>query len=185
MITFYHPKAADVSKEEVGAHSETDKQFFYNTNIRLLEGITAQPGMSRTETYEEQAKQRFIKQPAQMKLLIVVDKLLTGFDAPSCRVLYIDKAMQDHGLFQAICRTNRLDGDDKPYGLIVNYKNRFSKVQDSIAVYSSDALDQSAGGVDPQVTLQDRLSKARERLEVALEQRPCWLSRWRHQWMNW
>ena len=51
-----------------------------------------------------------------MKLLVVVDKLLTGFDAPSCTYLYIDKSMQDHGLFQAICRTNRLDGDDKDYG---------------------------------------------------------------------
>ena len=170
VITSYDPKSADVTKEEVGANTETDKQFIYNTYNRLLDGIAAQPGLSRTETYEEQAKERFIKQPAQMKLLIVVDKLLTGFDAPSCSVLYIDKAMQDHGLFQAICRTNRLDGDDKPYGLIVDYKNLFTKVQDSIAVYSSDALDQSAGGVDPQVILQDRLTKAREKLEQAMEQ---------------
>ena len=170
VITSYDPKAADVTTEEVGANTETDKQFIYNTYNRLLDGIAAQPGLSRTEAYEEQAKERFIKQPAQMKLLIVVDKLLTGFDAPSCSVLYIDKAMQDHGLFQAICRTNRLDGDDKPYGLIVDYKNLFTKVQDSIAVYSSDALDQSAGGVDPQVILQDRLTKAREKLEQAMEQ---------------
>jgi type I restriction enzyme R subunit len=170
VITSYDPKSADVTKEEVGANTETDKQFIYNTYNRLLDGIAAQPGLSRTETYEEQAKERFIKQPAQMKLLIVVDKLLTGFDAPSCSVLYIDKAMQDHGLFQAICRTNRLDGDDKPYGLIVDYKNLFTKLQDSIAVYSSVALDQSAGGVDPQVILQDRLTKAREKLEQALEQ---------------
>ena len=170
VITSYDPKAADVTNEEVGANTETDKQFIYNTYNRLLDGIAAQPGLSRTETYEEQAKERFIKQPARMKLLIVVDKLLTGFDAPSCSVLYIDKAMQDHGLFQAICRTNRLDGDDKPYGLIVDYKNLFTKVQDSIAVYSSDALDQSAGGVDPQVILQDRLTKAKEKLEQAMEQ---------------
>ena len=170
VITSYDPKAADVTNEEVGANTETDKQFIYNTYNRLLDGIAAQPGLSRTETYEEQAKERFIKQPERMKLLIVVDKLLTGFDAPSCSVLYIDKAMQDHGLFQAICRTNRLDGDDKPYGLIVDYKNLFTKVQDSIAVYSSDALDQSAGGVDPQVILQDRLTKAREKLEQAMEQ---------------
>jgi type I restriction enzyme R subunit len=170
VITSYDPKAADVTTEEVGVNTETDKQFIYNTYNRLLDSIAAQPGLSRTETYEEQAKERFIKQPAQMKLLIVVDKLLTGFDAPSCSVLYIDKAMQDHGLFQAICRTNRLDGDDKPYGLIVDYKNLFTKVQDSIAVYSSDALDQSAGGVDPQVILQDRLTKAREKLEQAMEQ---------------
>jgi len=50
-----------------------------------------------------------------MKLLIVVDKLLTGFDAPPATYLYIDKQMQDHGLFQAICRVNRLHGDDKEY----------------------------------------------------------------------
>lgn len=126
--------------------------------------------MSRTETYEEQAKQLFISQPAQMKLLIVVDKLLTGFDAPSCSVLYIDKSMQDHGLFQAICRTNRLDGDDKPYGLIVDYKDLFKKVESAISVYSKDDLDHSSGGPDPDVLLQDRLKKVKERLDQALEQ---------------
>ena len=169
VITSYDPKAADVTKEEVGANTETDKQFIYNAYIRLLDGIAAQPGMSRTETYEELAKERFINQPAQMKLLIVVDKLLTGFDAPSCTVLYIDKSMQDHGLFQAICRTNRLDGEDKPYGLIVDYKDLFKKVENAIAVYSSDDLDHSAGGADPEVILQDRLTKAKETLEEALE----------------
>jgi type I restriction enzyme R subunit len=170
VITSYDPKAADVTKEEVGANSETDKQFIYNTYTKLLEGVAAQAGMSRTETYEEAAKQRFIQQPAQMKLLIVVDKLLTGFDAPSCSVLYIDKSMQDHGLFQAICRTNRLDGDDKPYGLIVDYKDLFKKVENAIAVYSSDDLDPSCGGPDPDVLLQDRLKKAKERLDDAIEQ---------------
>ncbi len=48
-----------------------------------------------------------------MKLLVVVNKLLTGFDAPGCTYMYIDKSMQDHGLFQAICRVNRLDSEDK------------------------------------------------------------------------
>ena len=170
VVTSYDPKAAHVTKEEVGANTETDKQFIYNTYTRLLEGIAAQPGMSRTEAYEETAKQLFIEQPAQMKLLIVVDKLLTGFDAPSCSVLYIDKAMQDHGLFQAICRTNRLDGDDKPYGSIVDYKDLFKKVENAIAVYSRDDLDHESGCIDPDVILQDRLTKARERLEQALEQ---------------
>ena len=51
-----------------------------------------------------------------MKLLIVVSKLLTGFDAPSCTYIYLDNELRDHNLFQAICRTNRLDGDDKDYG---------------------------------------------------------------------
>jgi type I restriction enzyme R subunit len=170
VITSYDPKAGDVSKEEVGANTETDKQFVYNTYNRLLADVVPQPGMSRTEAYEEKAKDLFINQPAQMKLLIVVDKLLTGFDAPSCSVLYIDKSMQDHGLFQAICRTNRLDGDDKTYGMIVDYKDLFKKVENAIAVYSSDALDHSSGGPDPDVLLQDRLTKAKERLDDALEQ---------------
>jgi type I restriction enzyme R subunit len=105
-----------------------------------------------------------------MKLLIVVDKLLTGFDAPTCRVLYIDKSMQDHGLFQAICRTNRLDGEDKKYGRIVDYKDLFKKVQNAIAVYSDEDLDHTADGPDPNVVLQDRLKKAKQRLDLALEQ---------------
>jgi len=56
-----------------------------------------------------------------MKLLIVVNKLLTGFDAPSATYLYLDKNLRDHGLFQAVCRVNRLDGDDKEYGYIIDY----------------------------------------------------------------
>jgi type I restriction enzyme R subunit len=109
--------------------------------------------MTKTETYEEKAKALFIKEPANMKLLIVVDKLLTGFDAPPCTYLYIDKSMQDHGLFQAICRTNRLDGEDKDFGYIVDYKDLFKKVENAIAVYTSE-LDHSAGGADPEVMMQ-------------------------------
>jgi len=103
-----------------------------------------------------------------MKLLVVVDKLLTGFDAPPCTYLYIDKSMQDHGLFQAICRTNRLDGEDKDFGYIVDYKDLFKKVENAISVYTSE-LDRSAGGADPDVLIQDRLKKGKERLDQALE----------------
>jgi len=88
--------------------------------------------------------------------------------APPCTYLYIDKSMQDHGLFQAICRTNRLDGEDKDFGRIVDYKDLFKKVENAIAVYSSE-LDHSAGGVAPEVYVQDRLKKGRERLDNALE----------------
>ena len=124
--------------------------------------------MTKTETYEESAKSQFIKEPANMKMLLVVDKLLTGFDASPCTYLYIDKSMQDHGLFQAICRTNRLDGEDKDFGHIVDYKDLFKKVENALAVYSSE-LDHSAGGVEPEVFVQDRLKKGRERLDDALE----------------
>ncbi len=68
----------------------------------------AETAVNKIETFEKEVKEKFIKEPGQMKLLIVVDKLLTGFDAPPATYLYIDKQMRDHGLFQAICRVNRL-----------------------------------------------------------------------------
>jgi type I restriction enzyme R subunit len=168
VVTSYNPQTRDITLEETGANTETDKQFIYNTYTELLEGVEAAPGMNKTETYEETAKTRFLKEPANMKLLVVVDKLLTGFDVPPCTYLYIDKSMQDHGLFQAICRTNRLDGDDKDFGYIVDYKDLFKKVENAIAVYTSE-LDHSAGGVDPEVLLQDRLKMGKERLDNAIE----------------
>ncbi len=173
VITSYNPQAQDVTKEDTGANTETEKEFIYNTYTELLKNIETNPGMTKTETYEEKAKSLFVKEPANMKLLIVVDKLLTGFDAPPCTYLYIDKSMQDHGLFQAICRTNRLDGEDKEFGYIVDYKDLFKNLVNdkgtgALQVYSSE-LDRSAGGADPEVLMQDRLKKGRERLENALE----------------
>jgi type I restriction enzyme R subunit len=168
VVTSYNPLAKDVTLEETGANTETDKQFIYNTYMDLLKDVEAKPGMTKTETYEERAKALFTKEPANMKLLVVVDKLLTGFDAPPCTYLYIDKSMQDHGLFQAICRVNRLDGEDKDFGYIVDYKDLFKKVENAIAVYTSE-LDHSAGGADPEVLLQDRLKKGKERLDNAVE----------------
>lgn len=169
IVTSYNPQAQDITKEETGANTETDKQFIYNTYIELLQGVEAKPGKTKTETYEDEVKRQFVKEPAKMKLLVVVDKLLTGFDAPSCTYLYIDKSMQDHGLFQAICRTNRLDGDDKNFGHIVDYKDLFKKVEKTIAVYTSE-LDHSDQGADPEVLVQDRLTKGKQRLDQAIEQ---------------
>jgi len=167
VVTSYNPQTKDITTEDTGANTETDKQFIYNTYTELLKNVDALPGKSKTETYEDGAKVLFKKQPANMRLLVVVNKLLTGFDAPSCTYLYIDKEMQDHGLFQAICRTNRLDGDDKGYGYIVDYKKLFTKVEKAIAVYTSE-LDKT-GGEDPQILLKDRLLLGREKLDTALE----------------
>jgi type I restriction enzyme R subunit len=173
VVTSYNPQARDVSQEDTGDNTDTDKQFIYDTYTDLLKSVQPSPGKGKTETYEDQAKKLFVAEPANMRLLIVVDKLLTGFDAPSCTYLYIDKSMQDHGLFQAICRTNRLDGDDKDFGYIVDYKDLFKKLVNekgtgALQVYSSE-LDHSAGGADPAVLMQDRLEKGRERLDDALE----------------
>lgn len=168
LVTSYNPQTQDVTKEETGANTQTDKQFIYDTYMDLLKDVEPRAGINKTEAYEEKAKALFLKEPANMKLLVVVDKLLTGFDAPPCTYLYIDKSMQDHGLFQAICRTNRLDGEDKDFGYIVDYKDLFRKVENAIAVYTSE-LDHSSGGADPEVLLKDRMTKGRERLDEALE----------------
>jgi type I restriction enzyme R subunit len=83
---------------------------------------TADTAVHKIDRFEKDVKWKFVKEPGQMKLLIVVDKLLTGFDGPPATYLYIDKQMRDHGLFQAICRVNRLGGEDKEYGYIIDYQ---------------------------------------------------------------
>ena len=113
-------------------------------------------------------KERFVEQPGQMKLLIVVDKLLTGFDAPPATYLYIDKPMQDHGLFQAICRVNRLDSEDKEYGYIIDYRDLFKSLERSIQDYTGEAFD-GYDAEDVRGLLKDRLQQGRERLEEARE----------------
>jgi type I restriction enzyme, R subunit len=173
IVTSYDPQSKDITKEETGADTETDKQYIFNIYTDLLKGTEPRGGKSRTEVYEDEAKRKFIKEPASMRLLVVVDKLLTGFDAPSCTYLYIDKSMRDHGLFQAICRTNRLDGEDKDFGYIVDYKDLFKNLVNdkgtgALQVYTSE-LDQSAPGASCEVLIQDRLKKGRERLDEVLE----------------
>ena len=103
-----------------------------------------------------------------MKLLIVVDKLLTGFDAPPATYLYIDKKMRDHGLFQAICRVNRLHGDDKEYGYIIDYKDLFRSLEGAIRNYTGEAFDRY-DREDVEGLLRDRLERGRERLEETRE----------------
>ena len=133
IITSYEPHHADMKGEETGEGTPTDNLLKYEIYTKMLGGKT-------TEQFEEEAKTKFIKEPAKMKLLIVVDKLLTGFDAPSATYLYIDKKMQDHGLFQAICRVNRVDTDDKEYGYIIDYKDLFNSLSKSIKDYTSGLL---------------------------------------------
>ena len=123
----------------------------------------------RVEDFEAGAMEKFINEPANMKLLIVVDKLLTGFDAPPCTYLYIDKKMQDHGLFQAICRVNRLDGDTKEFGFIVDYKQLFGNLKAAMDKYTSGAFE----GYDPEDVeglIKDRSEKAIKHFKEVYEE---------------
>jgi type I restriction enzyme R subunit len=161
IITSYEPVATAISKEP----PNSDERYKFDTYTQhvLKKGQT-------TKQYEDEAKRRFIEEPANMKLLIVVSKLLTGFDAPSCTYIYLDNELRDHNLFQAICRTNRLDGHDKDYGHIVDFKGLFGEVQEAIAVYSSDELDVEDGGdAENNVHLKDWLAEGRKKLDEARE----------------
>ena len=161
IVTSYVPSISDIRGESVDEESVTDKLKKYEIYQKMLNGKTP-------EVFEDEVKKMFVNEPAQMKLLIVVDKLLTGFDAPPATFLYIDKKMQDHGLFQAICRVNRLDGDDKDFGYIIDYKDLFKSLEASVTDYTSGALE----GYDKEDVaglLSDRLQKAKEVLDNALE----------------
>ena len=94
------------------------------------------------DTYEEAMKNKFCD--GEIDILIVCSKLLTGFDAPVCQVLYIDKGLKEHGLLQAIARTNRLH-DGKEYGLIVDYRGLIQKLDAAMDMYSGAGLENFEG----------------------------------------
>jgi type I restriction enzyme R subunit len=170
IVTSYAPQAGDIAKEDAGAGA-TERLRQYDIYRQMLADYFKEPAdqaMTKVEEFERQVKQKFINEPGQMRLLIVVDKLLTGFDAPSATYLYIDKPMRDHGLFQAICRVNRLDGEDKDYGYIVDYRDLFNSLETAITDYTSGALD-GYEKKDIEGLLSDRIEKAREDLDQALE----------------
>ena len=170
IVTSYAPQPGDISKEDSG-QGATEKLRQYDIYRRMLAdhfGESEDAAMGKVEQFEKDVKDEFVNHPGQMRLLIVVDKLLTGFDAPSATYLYIDKKMQDHGLFQAICRVNRLDGDDKDYGYIVDYRDLFNSLESAITDYTSGALD-GYEKEDIDGLLTDRLEGARDDLDEALE----------------
>lgn len=170
IVTSYTPYAGKISKEDSGegATEEIRKFDIYRRMLADYFNESEDAAMTRVEQFEKEVKEKFVNYPGQMRLLIVVDKLLTGFDAPSATYLYIDKKMQDHGLFQAICRVNRLDGEDKDYGYIVDYRDLFNSLQSAITDYTSGALDGYAKE-DVEGLLTNRLEGARGDLEDALE----------------
>ena len=161
IITSFEPNHNAISREP----TNSDERYKFDTYTQhvLSKG-------QATKQYEDEIKRRFIEEPANTKLLIVVSKLLTGFDAPSCTYIYLDNELRDHNLFQAICRTNRLDGEDKDYGHIVDFKELFGDVEQAIAVYSSDELDIDEGsGGENNVHLKNWLEEGKKKLDETRE----------------
>ncbi len=166
IVTSYKRTASELTGEEAGM-GETEKQYVYKVYDKLMTELKVDE-----DQYEEEALRKFRKEPAQMKLLIVVSRLLTGFDAPTATYIYIDKQMRDHGLFQAICRVNRLDGYDKDYGYIVDYKDLFKNIENAVDDYTSEAFD-SFDAEDVEGLITGRAEKAAEDLTTA---RDAWFA---------
>lgn len=194
VVTSYNPSDYDLRKREDGDEATQDESKFKNEMAVLS---YKDLGVRNAEEYEAKAKRMFVKQPSRMKLLIVVDKLLTGFDAPSATYLYIDKDMRDHNLFQAICRVNRLgvdlksdpDNDDsatvfshKEFGVIVDFKHTFANMRNAISNFN----DENGGfsGYDPEDVeglLEDAITRNKKRLKDAKEAYDAMQSDWERQ----
>lgn len=126
----------DMREGEEDIYSGTDKKV-----IDFWSKMMKQYGDA--DNYEETIKNKFIN--GEIDILIVCSKLLTGFDAPVCQVLYIDKELKEHGLLQAIARTNRLC-DGKDYGLIIDYRGLIRNLDTAMNMYSGAGLENFDGG---------------------------------------
>lgn len=135
VVTSYEPSTQAVRTATSDLSMQGEEEYKKAVYERMLGGKTV-------AEFEANAKKQFKEEPGKLKLLIVVDKLLTGFDAPSATYIYIDRSMRDHDLFQAICRVNRPDGEDKDYGYIVDYMDLFRNVQLAVADYTSGAFEE-------------------------------------------
>lgn len=121
------------------------------------------PAMSKHHTTKQQRKllaERMKDNSDELKLVIVRDMWLTGFDAPSMHTLYIDKPMKGHNLMQAIARVNRVYGN-KPGGLVVDYLGIASDLKEALSFYSD-----AGGKGDPTLMQEQAVQLMLEKLEV-------------------
>ncbi len=107
---------------------------------------------------------RDLPREKKIDLTIVVDMLLTGFDAQYLNTLYVDKNLKYHGLIQAFSRTNRVLNDSKPYGNILDFRAQQAAVDEAIALFSGEAPDQAK-----EVWLVDPAPKVIEKLEESTQ----------------
>ena len=168
IVTSFVPNAADIKGEGDNFTEKLQRFEIYQKMLARYFNEAPEEALKKVEQFETEVKKKFVEEPAQMKLLIVVNKLLTGFDAPSATYLYIDKKLRDHNLFQAVCRVNRLDGDDKDYGYIVDYMDLFKSLEQAFNDYTTEAFSGYEKS-DIEGLLKDRLQKGKERLNEALE----------------
>lgn len=179
VVTSYDPMDSDIANDSADTSKDTEAKYKYKWAKQSF--AEAGDGIKNADDYEKWAKNLFIKRPAQMKLLIVVNKLLTGFDAPCATVLYIDNEIKDHTLFQAVCRVNRLGEDikdeegnvtiktHKEFGRIISFKNLFDSIEDAVVKFNDGEGFSGLDAVDVDGLLDSAVNKCKEKLQSATE----------------
>lgn len=177
VVTSYDPTDSDIANNSADNNKTTEAKFKYDWAKKSFE----EAGVKNADEYEKWAKELFVKRPAQMKLLIVVNKLLTGFDAPCATILYIDNEIKDHTLFQAVCRVNRLGEDikdakgdiivktHKEFGRIVDFKNLFNSIENVVTKFNDGSGFEGLDDVDIDGLLDSAVNKCKEKLLAATE----------------
>lgn len=120
--------------DEVGENSKEKEIVFWE---KMMTKYTS------AEKYEASIKSAFVA--GDIDILIVVDKLLTGFDAPKAQVLYVDKPLKEHNLLQAIARVNRLE-EGKDRGLIIDFRGLLIELNTAMDMYSGAGLEKFDAG---------------------------------------
>lgn len=177
VVTSYDPTDSDIANNSADNNKTTETKFKYDWAKKSFEEV----GVKNADEYEKWAKELFVKRPAQMKLLIVVNKLLTGFDAPCATILYIDNEIKDHTLFQAVCRVNRLGEDikddkgdiivktHKEFGRIVDFKNLFNSIENVVTKFNDGSGFEGLDDVDIDGLLDSAVNKCKEKLLAVTE----------------
>ncbi|MDR1552716.1 MAG: HsdR family type I site-specific deoxyribonuclease [Prevotellaceae bacterium] len=163
IITSFDSSPQALRTETTSADENNDTWEKYETYKKMLNN-------QDREAFEKEAKRKFVEEPANMKLLIVVNKLLTGFDAPPCTYLYIDKPMKDHDLFQAICRVNRLDDESKDFGYVVDYKQLFESLTNAVNQYAGASNFDAYDKEDIEGLIKDRIEEAKAYFDKTLDE---------------
>ena len=171
IVTSYEPQAGRHLQGGLRARARRRRLRQYEIYRQMLADHFNEPAdiaMNKVEQFERDVKEPLRQRPRPDAPADRGRQAADRLRRAAATYLYIDKKMRDHGLFQAICRVNRLDGDDKDYGYIVDYRDLFNSLETAITDYTSGALD-GYEKEDIEGLLADRIEKARDDLDEALE----------------
>jgi type I restriction enzyme R subunit len=160
-------EACALYKKALDKHLPPEYSTVVYTSAHNDDEVLAEYRLSEDE--EKRVRRAFVKRDSLPKILIVTEKLLTGFDAPVLYCMYLDKPMRDHTLLQAIARVNRPYEDDegikKPAGYVLDFVGIFEKLESALA-FDSDVVGSAIQNID---VLKSRFAALMEQAKPFLE----------------